>query len=137
MNYPRSCDKYKCPYCQEYDFKRTDLKFHFTICPKHPNRSQSRSDYKLQEDNSMMSNTLPKFTTSMINPPGIPSKTMPSQTPVITSSKHSLIESNEPQPVQKPKHKPYLTLKGQSKISKEFGIHNHSGSLNCFLNVCL
>ena len=86
----------KCPYCQALYFEQSTLEIHFMYCARNPNKNKSRSDYKLQEDNSMMSNTLPKGTTTVITPAGMPSKTMPSQTPVTTSSKHSLIESNEP-----------------------------------------
>jgi hypothetical protein len=37
----------------------------------------------------------------------------------------------------KDKYEPFIPMTEMSRIGLEFGIENHSGSLNCFLNVCL
>ena len=37
----------------------------------------------------------------------------------------------------KEKYEPFVPLTKTSRIGKEFGIENHSGTLNCFINVSL
>lgn len=53
------------------------------------------------------------------------------QTPQITTSKATgLLPPKE-------KYEPFTPIAKKSRIGKEFGIENHSGTLNCFVNVCL
>jgi hypothetical protein len=52
------------------------------------------------------------------------------QTPQVVSNKATDLKPAE-------KYEPFVPMSQMSRIGKEFGIENHSGSLNCFLNVCL